>query len=531
MTLTNKVDDLFSEWNRPESPGFALAIIRDDEIIYKRGYGTANLEYDIPISSNSVFDTGSISKQFTAMCIALLAKQGKLSLDDEIQKHVLEMPRYENLITIRHLIHHTSGIRDYLTLMDLAGMRFENEYPEDEIVGLIARQKDLNFEPGDEFLYSNSGYFLLAEIVQRVSGKSLRTFADENIFTPLKMKNSHFHDDFTIIVKDRAIGYSPKSEGGFRIDISLFDGVGDGAVYTTVEDLFLWDRNFSKNILGGVGQELIEEVTTPGTLNSGETLDYAFGLHVGQYRGQKMVSHGGAWAGYRAEMVRFPEQRFSVICLSNLGSTNPTKIAKKIADIYLATEFAAHQKANTQSEIQFIEIPAVDLESKTGSYLSTKAGSILDLSIKDGSLMIESSYPIAPISQNHFVDVQFPEIEIKFSKPNSDEPTQMSVSIESGKPDIYQRLTVVALKPEQLSDFVGEYYCEDLDVTYKITSEDNKLLLNRRNSSKENLKQTIKDLLNAGGVTLQFIRDDHSRIVGFNLGAGRAKNIRFTKKI
>lgn len=339
LSLTTKVDELFSEWNKPDSPGFALAIVKDSEIVYKRGYGTADLEHNIPISSISVFDIASTSKQFTAMCIALLARQGELSLDDEVQTYISEMPWYEYPITVRHLIHHTSGLRDYLYLMESAGMRFENDYPDDEIIDLIACQKELNFKPGEKYSYSDSGYLLLGEIVKRVSGKSLAAFAYENIFRPLGMRATHFHDDFTRIVKDRAIGYSPKDEGGFRIEMSILDVVGDGGVFTTVEDLCLWDRNFYQNRLGGYGQDLIKEITTPGTLNSDESLDYAFGLVLGQYRGLQTVSHGGSWMGYRSEMLRFPQQRFSAICLSNLGNANPEELARKVADLYLASEF------------------------------------------------------------------------------------------------------------------------------------------------------------------------------------------------
>jgi CubicO group peptidase (beta-lactamase class C family) len=533
LQLTIKVDELFSEWNNSDSPGLALAIIKDGETVYKRGYGIANLEYNVPLSSSSVFDIASTSKQFTAMCIALLARQGKISLDDEIQTYISEIPKYEYPIAIRHLIHHTSGIRDYLTLMWLAGMQFENDYPDDEIIGLIARQKELNFKPGDEFSYSNSGYFLLGEIVKRASGKSLATFAHENIFSPLEMNATHFHDDFTIIVKDRAIGYSPKDEGGFRIDMSIFDVVGDGAVYTTVEDLSLWDRNFYHNRLGGYGQDLIEEVIKPGTLNSGEALDYAFGLFTGQYRGLEIVRHGGGWAGYRSEMLRFPQQRFSVICLSNLGSTNPPKLAEKVADLYLASEFNEQVTQPARSQPQFVEIPSTELERKIGFYQNPETGSIWELSVKDGKLILEDfgdNLTLAPLSSNHFIAVDIPfDIDIEFEKSGLSEPFHLSVRINNEKPDIYQRLNIVSLNSDQLNEFAGEYYSEELDMTYKIIVEDGTLLLNRRNSPQETLKPTIKDLLKGANTTFQFIRDDHNQVTGFNLGVGRIKNVRFAK--
>lgn len=194
MSLIAKVDELFIQWDKPDSPGCAIAVIQNGEIIYHRGYGMANLEYNIPISLNSVFDIASNSKQFTAMCIVLLARQKFLDLDDELQKYIPEIPQYSQPITIRHLSVHTSGLRDYLMLMFFAGMMFENKYLNEEIIALIARQQSLNFDPGAEQLYCNSGYILLAEIVRRVSGKSLRIFAQEQIFAPLGMKNTHFHD-------------------------------------------------------------------------------------------------------------------------------------------------------------------------------------------------------------------------------------------------------------------------------------------------------------------------------------------------
>ena len=283
--LTDKVDELFTDWNKSDSPGCAIAIIKDGEVIYSRGYGIANLEHDIPISTTSVFDIASTSKQFVAMSVALLARQSKLFLDDKIQAYLPEIQHYQQPITIRHLIHHTSGLRDYIILMDLSGFCWDNHCPNDEIISLIARQQELNFQPGTEYLYSNTGYLLLGEIVKRVSGKSLRAFTDEHIFVPLKMNHTHFRDDFREIIRDRATGYTPKDNGGFKIDMSLLDVVGDGGLHTTVDDLCLWDANFYQNIIGGYGKDLIDEMLVPGKLNNGEVLNYAFGLEIRSYRG------------------------------------------------------------------------------------------------------------------------------------------------------------------------------------------------------------------------------------------------------
>ncbi len=331
---TRKVDKLFSRWDTADTPGVVLAVIQDGTIIYQHAYGMADLERDVPLSKQSVFDIASTSKQFVAMSILLLQEQGKVSLDDDIRTHLREFPDYGRTITIRHLIHHTSGIRDYMDLMYLAGMKHENSYHQSEIIDLVARQKALTFKPGDEFLYSNSGYVLLAEIIERVSGQTLGEFTRQHIFNPLNMNTSLFYDDFKRIVKNRALSYSHKETGGFASIQYIFDVVGDTGLLTTIEDLFLWDQNFYHSKLGEGGQKLIEQMLTPGRLNNGKTLHYAFGLELDTYRGLSVVKHSGSAAGYRSEILRFPAQRFTVIILSNLAQFPPTKLAEQVADLY-----------------------------------------------------------------------------------------------------------------------------------------------------------------------------------------------------
>jgi CubicO group peptidase (beta-lactamase class C family) len=335
----HRIDSVFADVDRTTSPGCALGIYRDGEIAYARGYGMANLEHGIAITPRSVFDIGSTSKQFTATSIVLLAQDGKLSIDDDIRKYIPEIPQYQRPITIRMLLNHTSGIRDYLTLMELRGVNVDGVTTDRDALDLIVRQKATNFEPGSEYLYSNSGYFLLSQIVKRVSGMTLARFARARIFEPLGMRETHIHDDHTLIVPLRATGYSPRDGGGFRIDMSGFEQTGDGAVMTTVEDLLKWDGNFYQPVVGGA--DLLRNLHTQGILNSGKTIPYALGLMVADYRGVRRVSHGGAWAGYRAELMRFPEQHTSVAVLCNLGTSAPSARAARIADILLAGQLAS----------------------------------------------------------------------------------------------------------------------------------------------------------------------------------------------
>lgn len=536
--LTDRVDKLFAKWDKKDSPGCALAVIKDGKIIYKRGYGMADLERDVPLSSKSVFDIASTSKQFVALSILLLEEEGKLSLDDDIRKYFPTLPDYGNKITIRHLIHHTSGIRDYLGLMSLAGMNFANDYPEAEIVELIARQKALNFKPGAEHLYSNSGYFLLGEIVRRASGKTLGEFARENIFKPLGMNNTQFYDDYTRIIKNRAIGYMPKKGGGFHTELYLFDLVGDGGVLTTVEDLFLWDQNFYHNKLGKSGQELIEKMHVRGKLNNGKELDYAFALGIGKYRGLKTVSHGGGWAGYRTQLIRFPEQKFSVVCLANLGAVNPTRLARQVADIYLTDEFkekAGETGVKPAGKPKFIKLSKSVLNKRTGAFRNPKNADNWKLTVKDSQLRVETSsgYTIhfSPVSKTEFHAVDAPVgVKITFIKKKKSGTRNLRVEIEGQGTFIYEPFQVFSPTPEQLQEYTGDYYSDELNVVYKMLARENKLIARLKYGEDINFSPGIKDEFIVRGRVLTFKRDKEDKVTGFCINAGRVKNICFTRK-
>ncbi|MCI0693033.1 beta-lactamase family protein [candidate division KSB1 bacterium] len=411
----SKVDALFAEWDNRNSPGCALAVIKDGAIIYKRGYGMADLEHDVPISPNTVFYIGSTSKQFVTTCILLLAEQGKLALDDDIRKFIPEFPEYGKPITIRHLVHHTSGIRDYLTLWELSGRSYLDYMPEQAVLDMICRQKELNFTPGEQHLYSNSCYFLLGVIVKRIFGKTLREFAHENIFEPLGMKNSHFHDDNKHIIKNRAFGYTKMDNGEFGNLTMRFDLVGSGGLYTTVEDLFLWDQNFYNNKLGKSGQKLIETMLTNGRLSNGEEVNYAFALTNGVYRGAKTISHGGALGGYRAQLLRFPEHKFSIVILSNLASFNPAALAYKVADIYLA-EHLKPLETSKEENIQATATPVTksekliltnsQLQGFVGDYYSDELEVSCKVSTENGRLFLQiknnPKMPVEPFDKDAF---------------------------------------------------------------------------------------------------------------------------------
>ncbi len=331
-----EVDAVFASYDAPGSVGCALGVAQNGEFLYRKGYGYANLDWDIPITPATVFYVGSVSKQFTAATIALLAQNGLLSLDDNIRQYLPEMPDYDPPVTIRHVLHHTSGIRNMWKIMEENGLTTWNRFSRDEALTLLSRQ-ELDFPPGERYQYSNGGYFALAMIVERASGKTLAEYAQENIFEPLGMHDTHFHDDPVQIVKRRAMSYMPR-KGGDETYYQSYKGnfalPGPGGLYTTVNDLLLWDRNFLNNKLSG--PEFLEVMHTKGVLNDGEVLDYALAIKEGQHRGLKILYHTGSYMGFKAYYVRYPDVRFSTWVLCNMGEIVPAELGSQVAELYLS---------------------------------------------------------------------------------------------------------------------------------------------------------------------------------------------------
>jgi CubicO group peptidase (beta-lactamase class C family) len=386
------VDEVFSDLTKPGSPGCALGVYRDGKIIYAKGYGLANVEENVAITPQSVFDIGSTSKQFTAASILLLEKQGKLSVNDELRKYIPELPDYGQKITILQLLNHTSGLRDYLTLMELAGIPIDSVTTDGDALALITRQKALNFAPGSEWLYSNTGFFLLSTIVQRVSGKTLRDFAAENIFAPLEMTHTQFRNSHSALIANRALAYEEQeNHAGYTLNVSYFEQTGDGAVHTSVEDLLKWDENFYSPRVGG--REFLAEIQERGKLIDGKVLEYAKGLRLQDYRGLHTVSHGGSWGGYRAELLRFPEQHFSVACLCNVGNAGATRRAHQVADIYLGNLMKPREnksKEGDNKETIETTIGSEQLKNYAGDYWSEELGASYRLGVADGRIKIVS---------------------------------------------------------------------------------------------------------------------------------------------
>ena len=519
-SLTDRVDALFAQWDRRDSPGCVLGVIKDGEFIYKRGYGMADLECCVPITPESIFDIGSTGKQFTATVIAILPAQGHLSLDDSTRQYLPEMPVYANSIAIRHLIHHTSGLRDYLTLMDAQGLPDENIYAEKFIFDLIAKQKGLNFKPGSEFLYSNTGYFLLGHIAERITRKHITELIKEFIFDPLGMRRSTFNKDYRPIVRNHAMSYAPgDNDGIFVNDIALLGGFGDGPILSNVEDLSLWDRNFYDNKLNNAQRDLIEQLHQTGRLNDGRSITYAFGLIVDTYKGQRIVSHGGSWAGYRTEMMRFPDERFTVICISNLGSIDPTRLCLQVADIYLEDKIKS-------SFVKIIDLSVDKLEQYTGIYQGKYL--TVEVAVKDQTLYLTigtREYRLTPVAKKKF---QLDEglDTISFTGRQNDHLSFIEYGIQT---EIYKRIRNQRADPYNLSLYTGNFLCKELDTRYSINVNGSGLQLKRNAyDTPQQLCFFTEGTLICDFGELRFkIKDGIAK--GFSLNADRVINLKFQR--
>ena len=517
------VDAFLSQWDKNDMPGCAVGVVKDGRLVYKRGLGMANLDYDVPNTPTTLFNLASVSKPFTALSIALLAQQGKLSLDDDIRKYVPEMPKYDDTITIRHLIHHTSGIREYEALVRFGGLGTDNDYDDKAILDMLARQKNISFKPGSKHQYSNSNYHLLGIIVGRVSGKSLRAFAEENIFKPLGMKNTLYFDNRFEVVKNRAHGYMVGPDKSIRARSSLFDLVGGGGVLTTVEDLYLWTQNYYEPKVGN--KELISLLTTPGTLTSGEKMNYAFGMWRGEYKGLPVIRHSGNMSGYRAQILSFPEQKFTVIALSNNSAIFPSVIVNKLADIYLEGQLkpdVPSQKRVAETLPPAIALPEKEALRYAGIYANPETGKVFKLSLKDGKLinsgLLSNEIPVMPISENRLLLVAGTDVtELNPVFNQSGTISEIKILTKSGKPDIFVPAKPPLDSPQQLSEYAGTYYSDEFNADYKISLNGNTLSLQISENLKPGLTAAYADVFTTAGgqINLSFTRDDKGKIAGF----------------
>ena len=528
--LAAQVDDIFKEYANVTSPGCTVGVYQDDRIVYRQAYGMANLDHDVKITPESVFHVASVSKQFTAAAILLLAAEGTLSIDDDIRKHIPELPDFGRRITIRHLANHTSGMRDQWTLLGLAGWRYSRDLiTDDDVLALLSRQKDLNFTPGERHLYSNSGYTLMAIIVARASGKPVREFTTERIFKPLGMTNTHFRDAFGEIVKNQAYGYAREGDG-LRLSVTNFDTAGATSLLTTVDDMAKWHANFDKRTVGGA--RLIEGLLERGVLNDGSRIPYAFGISHGTYRGLPTVGHGGSDAGYRSAFLRFPEQRFGVASLCNIASATPTRLVQRVADVYLADRLAPQPADDAADSTPEVTLPAEQLQRYAGLYWNDTEASSRRFEFADGRLHAlagSQRSPLKSVGEGRFVKTTGPRTSLAFEAGSNGDAVRLRVGASTGPGNVFLRAEPFTPSEKDLEAFAGTYRSDEIEALFRFVLRDGTLRLERLKSRSAALTPVVRDTFTTQAGTIRFVRNAAGAVTGFELDAGRVRHVKFWK--
>jgi CubicO group peptidase (beta-lactamase class C family) len=527
---TAGIDSVFLDMNRSDRPGCTLGVFSGGAVAYAKGYGMANLEYGIGLQPRSVFHIASISKQFTAFAVELLVSEGKVSWGDDIRSHVPEIPTYGQPITLRHLVHHTSGIRDQWNLLYMAGWRWEADLvTQANALDVMSRQRALNFEPGAEYLYSNSGFTLLALVVERVSGKTLREFAEERIFAPLGMTSTHFHDDHETVVPDRAYGYRHYEDEGWKISIPDFAIVGASSLFTTVEDMARWDRNLRDHGLGD--DALYERFFDRGILNDGDTLTYAHGITVSDYRGQRTVGHSGGDAGYRTNYLRFPDHDLGIVSFCNFARANPGAYVRRVADILLENVLEPADQDEAPPEIDTARWESA-LEAISGFYHNPLTDTPLHIWTHEGKARVRQGF-----GRDSSGSLLVPEGNDRYSLWPGDET--ITIEMRNGQPEairsttrryVFIGRTVTDADP---TDYAGMYWSDELGTEYRVeanTANAGGIALFHRTQDTDRFRPAFRDGFWSGGDWLTFVRDAQGRVTGFTWSTGRVRKVAFARR-
>lgn len=520
-----RVDALFAPWNRTGSPGCSVGISRNGATIYEKGFGTASIESRVPITPASVFHVASISKPFTAASILLLARAGKLSIDDDVRRYIPEWQGQPS-VTIRHVLSHTAGLRDAFLLIELAALD-GIQSRSDRLVSLLARQQGLSSPPGSEFAYNNSGYVLLAEIVNRVSGRSLRAFAEAELFGPIGMSHTHFHDDTSMIVPNLATGYTRLGQE-LRLARPRSGVVGNAGLFTTTGDLLRWANSLADGRVGGTA--VVEAMQQATLLTTGRTSDYGLGLWLGRDRGLRTVSHGGGDPGVNAYFVRYPDQGLATAVLCNIDDIDSAALSQQIAEIYLGSAMSAPAPpANAPTSVP---LAPQQLAAYEGLYRDPTSDFLLRIMVRDGELRgspgagFDEGWPTMATGPDRFT-IPGTEISLIF-EPSGDGGRALRIEGERETPFVFERIAPFTPAPESLAAFAGDYVGAELDSTYSIASNSDGLTVRIPGRQPIDLQPIDPDGF-AGPLfgVIRFTRDSDRRITGFIINAIGASGLRF----
>lgn len=511
---------MFEKWNREATPGCAVAVARGDQILKVACYGERDVETGDKITPNTAFYAASVSKQFVAACVAHLARRGKLSLDDDIRKHVPELADFGTPITVRHLVHHRSGLRELFDLVSWAGWSADTDLTPDKVIKLLSRQKELNFPPDSDFLYCNTGYFLLGVIVGRASNSSLRAYAAKNLFRPLQMTRSVFKDDPDQKIAEVAVGHDLRL-GQYRPHRTRFALVGSGGLVTTVTDLVKWLRNFDRRDWGKDG--LVDELQKPPVLKPSQkrppgTGSYAFGLARGRYRGVPYVGHSGGSFGFRAYTIRFPEQKLYVALLANTSDLNAASLALKVADLYLGDDAQPVRAATAKSEATF-ELP------RPRTFRDPRSGDLATLVPRPNGVRLATlSWRIlmVPAGKN-----RLRSRGSKLLVTATMEDGGLVVEVKGQNPQRYAAVVAPQLSGTDLAPYLGTYASDELGSRIEIGRQGRGLRVKGRKVAY--LPVATDVMVSVRGAQLDFVRGADKKIEAVRVSTGRSRHMLFRK--
>jgi CubicO group peptidase (beta-lactamase class C family) len=533
--ITGKIDSLFSQWAKTSSPGCAVGVVRNDSLIFSKGYGMANLEYGVPITPETIFHIASVSKQFTAYSILLLERQRKLSLDDDIHKYLNWFPDLKEKISIRNLLIHTSGIRDQWELLATAGTRLDDVITQDQVIKILSKQQALNFKPGTDWSYSNSGFTLLAEIVKSVSGQTLRQFTDSAIFKPLGMSNTHFRDDYTEILPNRSYGYTALGQGQEHYANAMlnYSTVGPAGLFTNVDDMSKWIMNFYGPKIGS--QKEIRELTEPVVVNGVKRRNYAMGIVADSLYGQKRYQHGGVDIGYQTFVSVFPDLKMGFIVFSNLGNPDAQRKNEQLASLFIN---GTSPKRKDNSSHRGSTLAIIDSNERvrdfTGAYIGDD-GTRFAFVVKDRKF-----YGITPNGKYHLLIKTGNAIYDAFTDTTvyfvfSGAGTKRIIADEYwpvGKHLHLEKYDTAAKTDQQLVAYTGTYFCPELDCNYRIGLKDHRLFLSNAKYNNSPLTLYGDDHLVDDFWWMNHLhitRNTKNQITGFELNGDRVMHLKFVK--
>jgi len=520
------IDKLFARWSTA-SPGCAVGVSEGGKVVLRKAYGMADLEHDVPNSPDTIFEAGSVSKQFTAAAVLLLAREGKLSLDDPVRKYIPELPDYGKPLLIRHMLQHTSGLRDWGAVEGIAGWpRTTRVYTQAHVLDIVSRQKALNFEPGTNWSYSNTGYNLAVIIVSRVSGQPFAEFCRLRIFDPLGMTHTSWRDDFRRIVKGRAIAYEAV-KNGYEQDMPFENVYGNGGLLTTVGDLLRWNENAVDQKVGDA--EFLRVELEPGHFNNGKPHDYAMGLYIRTFAGVPEVSHSGSTAGYRAYLTRYPRQRLSVAVLCNASNATAERDAHTMAAMYLGDAMRPAEATAGGAKLALDPAASRAIAAWAGLYKSLTTGVPLTLAYKDAQLTIENAG--APPIRLLFVTGS------KFAAADGGRSYEfgaagrLTIANLNGTSETYQRVDQWKPAAQELKVFAGRYTSDEAEAELKVVASGTELKVTRRPDTALTLSPVYKDAFQAEGLGLvRFRRDQTGRVVGLSVALDRVWDLRFDRR-